>query len=180
MNENSLEHYGIKGMHWGVRRTPEQLGNKKAKVLRKQKKVERRYNKYHGKVLRLKYKKRPNYKKLAKFERKSDKYELKVMRGKRKLDLLNEALDVSKVLDRIASENNTTRKNVRSDATLNKTFRTELKKQERENLLLSHADKPTTLADLFADFTEEQMEVVYLYIDELFDDGEDEDEDEET
>lgn len=38
MNENSLEHYGIKGMHWGVRRTPEQLGNKKAKVLRKQKK----------------------------------------------------------------------------------------------------------------------------------------------
>ena len=25
--ENQLYHHGIKGMHWGVRRTPEQLGN---------------------------------------------------------------------------------------------------------------------------------------------------------
>lgn len=25
----SLEHYGVKGMHWGVRRTPEQLGYKR-------------------------------------------------------------------------------------------------------------------------------------------------------
>lgn len=38
MDNNSLEHYGIKGMHWGVRRTPEQLGHKKARVLRKYKK----------------------------------------------------------------------------------------------------------------------------------------------
>lgn len=28
---NSLTHYGIKGMKWGVRRTPEQLGNTKSK-----------------------------------------------------------------------------------------------------------------------------------------------------
>lgn len=28
---NSLEHYGIKGMKWGVRRTPEQLGHKRPK-----------------------------------------------------------------------------------------------------------------------------------------------------
>lgn len=28
MIENHLEHYGIKGMKWGIRRTPEQLGHK--------------------------------------------------------------------------------------------------------------------------------------------------------
>ena len=27
-NENYLAHYGIKGMHWGVRRTEKQLGGK--------------------------------------------------------------------------------------------------------------------------------------------------------
>lgn len=33
MNENDvLAHFGIKGMHWGVRRTPEQLGHRKEKV----------------------------------------------------------------------------------------------------------------------------------------------------
>lgn len=31
---DELEHYGIKGMHWGIRRTPEQLGHKNLKKAR--------------------------------------------------------------------------------------------------------------------------------------------------
>lgn len=30
LEENELEHFGIKGMKWGVRRTPEELGHRKA------------------------------------------------------------------------------------------------------------------------------------------------------
>lgn len=30
-----LEHYGIKGMKWGIRRTPEQLGHKTEKLKKK-------------------------------------------------------------------------------------------------------------------------------------------------
>lgn len=33
--EEYLEHHGIKGMHWGVRRTPEQLGHKVSKAREK-------------------------------------------------------------------------------------------------------------------------------------------------
>lgn len=32
---NEIEHYGVKGMKWGVRRTPEQLGHYREKALKK-------------------------------------------------------------------------------------------------------------------------------------------------
>ena len=33
--DDVIEHHGIKGMHWGIRRTPEQLGHKVSKAREK-------------------------------------------------------------------------------------------------------------------------------------------------
>lgn len=43
--EDVLEHYGIKGMKWGVRRTPEQLGHKTKKLKKKNRVLEDRVSK---------------------------------------------------------------------------------------------------------------------------------------
>lgn len=39
MPDNYLMHYGIKGMHWGIRRTPEQLGHHKTSNPRRLSKI---------------------------------------------------------------------------------------------------------------------------------------------
>lgn len=41
-SEVALEHYGIKGMKWGIRRTPEQLGHKISKLKRKNLNLEKK------------------------------------------------------------------------------------------------------------------------------------------
>lgn len=41
-SEVSLEHYGVKGMKWGIRRTPEQLGHKISKLKRKNLNLEKK------------------------------------------------------------------------------------------------------------------------------------------
>ncbi len=48
--DDFLEHHGIKGMHWGIRRTPEELGYKSEK---KQKKAREEYEKAVSKVGKL-------------------------------------------------------------------------------------------------------------------------------
>ena len=46
MDENRvdefLEHHGIKGQRWGIRRTPEQLGHKVSKLKKKTAKLEQK------------------------------------------------------------------------------------------------------------------------------------------
>lgn len=46
MEQNVLVHYGIPGMKWGVRRTPEQLGRKNAKLEKKVVKYDQKAARY--------------------------------------------------------------------------------------------------------------------------------------
>lgn len=47
-----LEHHGIKGMRWGIRRTPEQLGHKVKKLRRKNTRLEEKNLKFEQKKLK--------------------------------------------------------------------------------------------------------------------------------
>lgn len=42
--DNELYHYGVKGMKWGIRRTPQQLGRKIEKLEKRNEKLARRIN----------------------------------------------------------------------------------------------------------------------------------------
>lgn len=80
MNDAYLSHYGILGMKWGVRRSPEQLGHKIEKLENKKDKlryrIERNENRRARKNIELRTAK--NEEKLAKARFKVQDYEYKV------------------------------------------------------------------------------------------------------
>ena len=52
-SSNELYHYGVKGMKWGVRRTPEQLGHKRRKSEIEKSKSNQKINGLEGYLLGL-------------------------------------------------------------------------------------------------------------------------------
>lgn len=69
MNDpNELYHFGVKGMHWGVRRTPEELGRADYS------KTTKRLRKYGKKI-------ESNKRRSAKYAFKSSKYKLKAQKA---------------------------------------------------------------------------------------------------
>lgn len=71
-----LEHYGVLGMKWGVRRTPEQLGKGINKLERKRKRAEKRYQKVERTKGSMTY---------AKYNKKSYKTQKKLDKAERRL-----------------------------------------------------------------------------------------------
>ena len=77
LNEDYIEHYGILGMKWGIRRTPEQLGHRVSKN-------EDRFDKYTEKAAKAGEK--GNVKKLTKYTNKAEKVQKKNVKLNKKLE----------------------------------------------------------------------------------------------
>ena len=115
-----IAHHGIKGMHWGIRRTPEQLGYKKAKGLRK---AESKYERAAMKAARIgrgkdiesmsKRERNKLSKQLGKMsnaaaeaQKVSDKYDPKIKSAKNREDLqkekaaIKEKYEAEKLMDK--------------------------------------------------------------------------------
>lgn len=71
MDENRadefLEHHGIKGQRWGIRRTPEQLGHKVSKLKKKSAKIEQKSIDKEKKASKYSSKYQQNYDKAFKY-----------------------------------------------------------------------------------------------------------------
>lgn len=80
-NENELYHHGIKGMRWGVRRTPEQLGYR---VTKKRKKLDKTYEQAREAASKR------NMKKLEKLSKKAVKQAKGVEKAQTKYDAAKE------------------------------------------------------------------------------------------
>lgn len=65
--EEFLEHHGIKGQRWGIRRTPEQLGHKVSKLKKKNAKIEQKSIDREKKANKYSSKYQKNYDKVFKY-----------------------------------------------------------------------------------------------------------------
>lgn len=84
-NPDELKHYGVLGMRWGVRRSPEQLRRAANKLDGKNEKLQNKYVKYNSKAAKARDKKYGLFtskSKAEKLEFKAQKYEA---RGKKML-----------------------------------------------------------------------------------------------
>lgn len=90
--DDYIEHFGIPGMRWGVRRTPEQLGNKIDKLLEKNKnlsdyisKQNKRSSSLDEKSLKFQNKQSKWVRRINKASAKKAKYESKIYKQNHKL-----------------------------------------------------------------------------------------------
>lgn len=112
-DEEFLAHYGVLGMKWGVRRTPEQLGRKSASLSNKNNKLEKKAVKYEIKGAKTSAKAAKKLKKnlrgwtatkvnkstvklmvkSAKFQKKAAKYRVQILKNKKVQNKLNTQLN---------------------------------------------------------------------------------------
>lgn len=85
--EEFLEHHGIKGQRWGIRRTPEQLGHKVSKLKKKNAKIEQKnYDKAFKYLTDGETKKAQKFfKKAKKWNKKNAAYQRYVVNARQKI-----------------------------------------------------------------------------------------------
>ena len=151
--EFALAHHGVKGMHWGVRRTPEQLGNQISKT-------KASIVKNEGKALKSQTKAYKRAKGIFQDQslvmyntRKSLKYQKKALRGKKKLLKLEEEMKAMQDEQKKAAES-------------------EAQSETVEHSEFSHAELNQSWFDILETMNDEQKEAVYVLVDDLIEDEE--------
>lgn len=85
-SNSELYHHGVKGMKWGIRRTPQQLGHKIEKLTTKNEQLKRQAAEYDAAGLKYESKSVRNQKRNAKYEARIVKAEKKKAKYDLKLD----------------------------------------------------------------------------------------------